>query len=72
MIKTLDEVIWAVEHCDSIIDDCANCPYLYEDCENLRPLRVDALHYLQELQEIKNTRIYIPEGYIQPKIGDKN
>lgn len=33
---------------------------------------IDALYYLKELQELKNTRIYIPEGYIRAKLGDKN
>lgn len=30
----------------------------------------DALHYLQELRELKN--MHMPEGYTQPKLGDKN
>ena len=51
-MKTLDEVIWAVENCDSAIDDCAHCAYYKEDCENLRPLRADALHYLKVLKDI--------------------
>ena len=52
-MKTLDEVIWAVENCDSAIDDCAHCAYYKEDCENLRPLRADALHYLREYQRLQ-------------------
>ena len=46
-MKPLDEVITALEICDSAIDDCAHCAYYEDDCENLRPLRVDALHYLK-------------------------
>lgn len=57
-MKTLDEVIWAVENCDSAIDDCAHCAYYKEDCENLRPLRADALHYLQEYK----TNLEDPDG----------
>lgn len=32
----------------------------------------DALHYLKEYRDVLHTHIYIPEGYTQPKIGDKN
>lgn len=53
-MKTLDEVIWAVENCDSAIDDCAHCAYYKEDCENLRPLRADALHYLKDYRMLVN------------------
>lgn len=54
-MKTLDEVIKAVENCDSAIDDCAHCAYFSEDCENLRPLRADALQYLKQYQEVTST-----------------
>ena len=45
-MKTLDEVINALKICDSDIDDCQNCAYFEQNCENLRPLRADALYYL--------------------------
>ena len=51
-MKTLDEVIKALENCDSAIDDCAGCAYFSEDCENLRPLRDDAVFYLKQFQRI--------------------
>ena len=57
-MKTLDEVIWAVENCDSAIDDCAHCAYYKEDCENLRPLRADALYYLKEYRKDKQIYSY--------------
>ena len=50
-MKTLDEVIWAVEHCDSAVD-CTYCSYFTDDCEDLRQLRSDALHYLKEYREL--------------------
>ena len=50
-MKTLDEVIWAVENCDSAIDDCAHCSYCKDDCEDLRSLRADAIHYLKEYRD---------------------
>lgn len=50
-MKTLDEVIDAVENCDSVIDDCAHCAYFSEDCENLRPLRADVLSYLKKYRD---------------------
>ena len=50
-MKTLDEVIDAVENCDSAIDDCAHCAYFSEDCENLRPLRADVLSYLKKYRD---------------------
>ena len=51
-MKTIDEVVHALEICDSAIDDCASCAYFSVDCENLRPLRADALTYLQKYQEM--------------------
>lgn len=73
-MKTLDEVIFAVENCDSAIDDCAHCAYYKEDCENLRPLRADALYYLKEYkanqedpdgdhQQLKKCRALLQDFY---------
>lgn len=49
-MKTLDEVIKALEICDETVTaNCPNCPYDF-DCENVprEDLRADALHYLWE------------------------
>lgn len=76
-MKTLDEVIKALDVCTQS-KGCKLCPYsiydedgfnLYDDCPSMYN---DALHYLKELQELKNTNMYIPDGYIQAKLGDKN
>ena len=50
-MKTIDEVIHALKICDSDIDDCKNCAYFEQNCENLRPLRADALYYLEKINE---------------------
>lgn len=51
-MKTLDEVIKALEICDETVTaNCPDCPYDI-DCENVpgEDLRADALHYLKEYQ----------------------
>ena len=72
-MKTLDEVIKANECCDHGEPDsiCEDCPYngIGSCCLERE---ADAIEYLKELQELKNTNIYIPDGYTQPKLGDKN
>ena len=55
-MHTLDDVIHAVEVCDSAIDDCKSCAYYKEDCENLRPLREDILYYLKNYKKSIDTR----------------
>ena len=71
-MKTLDEVIWAVENCDSAIDDCAHCAYYKEDCENLRPLRADALHYLKEYRKLDSLdAVAFPEDDNPPLTWDE-
>lgn len=81
-MKTLDEVIRAVHHCglltgfDDTYEYDGGCPY--EDCskcEQKRVLGKDILHYLEEYREISkamNPKVYIPDGYKTPKLGDKN
>ena len=50
-MKTLNEVIHALEICDSAVDDCMHCAYFLMNCQNLRPLRADAVHYLKEYRK---------------------
>lgn len=54
-MKTLDEVIKALEICDETVTaNCPDCPYDI-DCENVpgEDLRADALHYLKEYRSDK-------------------
>ena len=60
---TIDEVVHALEICDSAIDDCASCAYFSADCENLRPLRADALHYMKEYQKLIDFSAALPDYY---------
>ena len=69
-MKMLDEVIKALEICTSDRGGCEDCPY-DPDCKPDKKWD-EAIYYLKELQELKNTNVYIPEGYIQAKLGDKN
>lgn len=66
-MKTLDEVIKALEYCTGFdFVRCQDCPgYSEPDCG----VQNDALHYLKEYREMLNTRIYIPEGYTRAKTG---
>ena len=73
-MKTLDEVIKALEMCTTSPEDdemCPGCPYADEDGipECVGRDKDDALHYLKEYQEVKNTRVYIPDGYTTEKLG---
>ena len=77
-MKTLDEVIKALENCtSSVIDGCIyGCPYSHlveegESCDEkaIPEMQKDALHYLKEYQNALNTRIYIPDGYTSEKTG---
>ena len=72
-MKTLDEVIKGFECCElgSVYSLCESCPYAGIGSCNAE-IETDALHYLKEFRAIKNTHVYIPEGYITAKIGDKN
>ena len=49
-MKTLDEVIKAVDYC-TFSSDCNPCPYK-EDKECSRAKMTDALHYLKEYRTI--------------------
>lgn len=75
-MKTIDEVIDDFEKaCDleRRCEDCSGCLSHDYGCPNDGAESVpDALHYLKELREIKNTRMYIPEMVTEPKLGDKN
>lgn len=52
-MKTLDEVIQALEWCISDTeDDCAGCPYDGED-GGCHQRNLDALHYLKEYQRLQ-------------------
>ena len=53
-MKTLDEVIKALEICDETVTaNCPDCPYDL-DCENVprEDLRADALYYLKAYKEM--------------------
>lgn len=55
-MKTLSEVIKALEICDETVTaNCPNCPYDL-DCENVpgEDLRADALHYLKAFRDAKD------------------
>lgn len=62
-MKTLNEVIQEFERQEAFV------AYYMQDGTQFRS---DALHYLKEYKEKQNIRIYIPDGYIHSKIGDKN
>ena len=73
-MKSLDEVIDIFEKAcdlDRRCEDCSGCLSHDEGCPNDGSEAVpDALHYLKELKDLRH--VYIPEGYYQSKIGDKN
>ena len=73
-MKSLDEVIYIFEKAcdlDQRCEDCSGCLAHDEGCPNDGAEAVpDALHYLKELKDLQY--MHIPEGYCQPKIGDKN
>ena len=62
-MKTLDEVIKALEFCQQMTageDHCHECPYAKKDRYNdwsfdCNDSEVDALHYLKELLELRKT-----------------
>ena len=66
-MKTLDEVI------DKLIE-CHTRWCRWSETSDIvdRSAVEDAIEYLKELQKLKNTNVYIPDGYIQAKLGDKN
>ena len=52
-MKTLDEVIKALEWCiDDSHDDCDGCPYDTGEATDCHVRNIDALHYLKELKDI--------------------
>lgn len=53
-MKTLDEVIKALEWCiDDSHDDCSGCPYDKEE-EGCHQRNLDALHYLKTIETTEN------------------
>lgn len=66
-MKTLEEVI------DKLIDCHTNWARWSQASDIVdRSAVEDAIEYLKELREIKNTRMYIPKMVTEPKLGDKN
>lgn len=55
-MKTLDEVIKALEWCiDDSHDDCEGCPYDTGEVTDCHDRNADALHYLKAFQDAKDT-----------------
>lgn len=57
-MKTLDEVIKAFEYCQNPVDNFGNCnaecPYIHCCDPECTAVKVDAIHYLKELQKIED------------------